>query len=344
GTVMTPPAPDVPSAPGAHGAHRAHGAPDSPGAPGIPCTCGAPVATRPRRRLRLGDRCFELADRTLIMGVVNCTPDSFFAESRRPEPDQAVRRYHEVVEQGADWVDVGGESTRPGAEPVAADEEWRRIEPVIEAARRAGHPRPLSVDTTKLAVAARALEAGAVIVNDVSALRSEPRLAQLVSRYRAGLVLMHMRGTPRTMQEDPTYADVVGEVRAALAAAVTGALDAGVAEEQILIDPGIGFGKTLAHNLEILRRLNEFSLLGRPLLIGCSRKGFIGAILDSPPAERLEGTLAAHVLAACRGAHVVRVHDVRAHVRALRVLDAVLGRTEPEAGCRGPSTLNGCAT
>jgi len=291
------------------------------------------AAPRPRYRLRLGTHAHDLPDRTLVMGIVNCTPDSFYPGGRAPEPQRAVERYHQVVAEGADWVDVGGESTRPGAAAVPAAEEWARIAPVVEAARRAGHPIPLSVDTTKYDVAARALDAGAAIVNDVSALAFEPRLADLAARYGAGLILMHMRGTPATMQQDPVYADVVGEIRARLAAAMERAAERGVAAEQIVVDPGIGFGKTLAHNLEILGRLEEFALLRRPVLIGCSRKGFIGALLDLPADERLEGTLAAHVAAVCAGASIVRVHDVRAHVRALRVLDAVRA-AQPSAAAR----------
>ena len=282
------------------------------------------AAPRPGHLLRLGARVLDLRGRTLVMGVINCTPDSFYPGGRHREPEQAVRRYHEVVEEGAHLADVGGESTRPGSEPVTAEEEWARIAPVVEAARRAGHPVPLSVDTTKYDVAARALDAGAAMLNDVSALRFEPRLADLAAHHGAGLVLMHMQGTPATMQRDPAYRDPVAEIRGELATAVSLAAARGVAAEQILVDPGIGFGKTLAHNLTLLARLNEFALLGRPILIGCSRKGFLGAILDGPPAERLEGTLAAHAAAVCAGASVVRVHDVRAHVRAMKVLDAVL--------------------
>jgi dihydropteroate synthase len=278
---------------------------------------------RPRLRLTLGDRACELGDRTRVMGIVNCTPDSFYAGSRSAGALAAVRRYHEVIEEGGDWVDVGGESTRPGAEPVPAEEEWARIAPVCEAARRAGHPIPLSVDTTKPEVAARALDAGARMVNDVGALRGDPRIAELAVRYGAALILMHMRGTPRTMQEAPRYDDVAREIRDELAAAIAVAQARGLTPEQILIDPGIGFGKTAAHNLTILDRLGELALLGRPILVGCSRKSFVGAVLDLPPEERLEGTLAAHAIAARNGAHAVRVHDVRAHVRALAVVDAI---------------------
>jgi dihydropteroate synthase len=265
-----------------------------------------------------------LGERTLVVGILNCTPDSFFAAGRASSATGAVARYHELIAEGADWIDVGGESTRPGAAAVEAAEEWRRIEPVIAAARQAGHPVPLSIDTTKSEVAARALDAGAAVINDVSALRFDPGLAALAARHDAGLILMHMRGTPRTMQENPSYGDVAGEIAAELAEAVGRAVRAGVAREQMIVDPGIGFGKTAGHNLEILRRLAEFSALGRPVLVGCSRKSFLGAVLDLPPEERLEGTLAAHAAAILAGAHLVRVHDVRAHVRMARVLDALL--------------------
>jgi len=289
-----------------------------------PAAAGRARPLRPRVTLRLNGSDLVLGERTLIVGVLNCTPDSFFAAGRSLSPEGAVARYHELIAQGADWMDVGGESTRPGAAPVDADEEWRRIAPVVSAARQAGHPVPLSIDTTKAAVAARALEAGAAIINDVSSLRCDPALASLAARHGAGLVLMHMRGTPRTMQADPRYHDVAAEIVAELAGSIARAVQEGVAREQIIVDPGIGFGKTAQHNLEILRRLAEFSVLGRPVLVGCSRKSFLGAVLDLPAEERLEGTLAAHAAAIMGGAHLVRVHDVRAHVRAVRVLDALL--------------------
>lgn len=294
-------------------------------------------AARPRRTLRLGDRLLTLGDRTLVMGIVNCTPDSFYDGGRYFGPEAAVAHYHELIDEGADWIDVGGESTRPGSDPIDAEEEWRRVSPVIMAARRAGHPVPLSIDTTKATVAERALEAGASIVNDVDAMHFDPRLGALVARARAGLVLMHMRGTPATMQRDPSYADVVGEIGAELEKAVEGACAAGVAPEQIIVDPGIGFGKTAAHNLEILRRLPELASLDRPLLIGCSRKRFIGAVLDLPPEDRLAGTVAAHIAAVLGGAHIVRVHDVRAHTAAMRLADAVLSGATWQSPAVGPA-------
>jgi dihydropteroate synthase len=285
---------------------------------------GCSLAPRPRVVLRLRGSDVQLGERTLVVGILNCTPDSFFAAGRSLASADAVARYHELVAEGADWIDVGGESTRPGAAAVDAAEEWRRIEPVVAAARQAGHPVPLSVDTSKSAVAARALDAGAAVINDVSALRFDAGIAPLVARHGAGLILMHMQGTPRTMQAEPRYGDVAAEIVTELAESVGRAVQAGVTREQIIVDPGIGFGKTASHNLEILRRLAEFSTLGRPVLIGCSRKSFLGAVLDLPAEERLEGSLAAHAAAIVGGAHLVRVHDVRAHVRMARVLDAVL--------------------
>jgi dihydropteroate synthase len=281
---------------------------------------------RPYRTLRLGDQLYELGSRTIVMGIINCTPDSFFDGGSYMTADQAIRRYHQIVEEGADWIDVGGESSRPGSDPVRDDEEWKRVQPVIEAARKADHPIPLSIDTTKYEVARRALDAGAVIINDISALGFDTRLADLAVEYGAGLIVMHMRGTPATMQLEPVYDDVVREISDELTAAVSLAMDHNVSSEQLIVDPGIGFGKTVEHNLELIRRLPEFTVLHRPLLVGCSRKSLIGAVLDLPPDERLEGTLALHAAAALGGAHIVRVHDVKAHVRALSMIDAVMGK------------------
>lgn len=279
---------------------------------------------RPNRTLRLGDHDYELGSQTLVMGIINCTPDSFFDGGSYLTAEQAIRRYHQVVAEGADWVDVGGESSRPGSDPVPEEEEWKRIKPVLAAARKANHPIPLSVDTTKYEIARRALDAGAVIINDISALGFDTRLADLAVEYGAGLIIMHIRGTPATMQNNPIYDDVVREIADDLTATVSLAMDHHLAPEQIIIDPGIGFGKTVAHNLELIRRLSEFAVLERPVLVGCSRKSLIGAVLDLPAEERLEGTLALHSAAALSGAHIVRVHDVQAHVRALKMIDAVM--------------------
>jgi dihydropteroate synthase len=279
--------------------------------------------TRRRFTLRAGGRELVLGERTAIMGIVNVTPDSFSDGGAFLDPEAAIAHGLRLAAEGADILDVGGESTRPGAAPVPADEERRRVVPVVRglAARCA---LPISVDTTKAAVARAALDAGASIVNDVSALRFDPSLGPVVAAAGAALVLMHMQGDPRTMQVEPRYDDLLGEVRGELAAALARAAAAGVDPARTLVDPGIGFGKTLAHNLELLGRLGELAGLGRPILVGPSRKSFIGKITGAPPAGRVEGTIAACCLAAARGAHAVRVHDVAAVRRALAVADAVL--------------------
>jgi dihydropteroate synthase len=257
-----------------------------------------------------------------LMGVVNVTPDSFSDGGLYLDPDAAVARGEELVAQGAEILDVGGESTRPGAEAVSAEEELARIEPVVHGL--AGKA-VISIDTSKAAVAEAALDGGAEIVNDVTALREDPEIGPLCAERDAGLVLMHMQGNPRTMQENPVYDDVVDDVKAFLAERVEAAIAAGVDEERIWLDPGIGFGKTLEHNLELLRRLGELHSLGRPLVIGTSRKSFIGKIDGSSPGDRLGGTIASSVLAAAEGADVLRVHDVAEVGQAMRVAAAVLG-------------------
>ncbi len=270
-----------------------------------------------------------------LMGVVNVTPDSFSDGGLFLEPERAIAHGRELAGQGAEVLDVGGESTRPGAEEVGTEEERSRTEPVVRGLAEAleGQGVSISIDTSKLAVAEAALDAGATIVNDVTALRGEPGIADLVAERGAGLVLMHMLGTPRTMQEDPVYVDVVDEVRAFLSERTEAALAAGVDEEKIWLDPGIGFGKTLEHNLELLRRLGEVAALGRPLVVGASRKSFIGKIDGSGVEERLGGTIAASVLAAADGAEVLRVHDVAEMAQALRVAGAILD-PGPWAGSR----------
>jgi dihydropteroate synthase len=258
-----------------------------------------------------------------LMGVVNVTPDSFSDGGLYLDPAAAIAHGRELVGAGAEILDVGGESTRPGADPVGAEEELRRVVPVIEGLR--GSSCEISVDTSKASVAAAALEAGATIVNDVTALRGDPGMAALCAERGATVVLMHMLGEPRTMQDDPRYGDVVAEVRAFLAERLEAAADAGIAEEDVWLDPGIGFGKTAAHNMELLRRLGELRELGRPLVIGTSRKSFIGRVDGSGPSERLGGTIASSVLAAAEGAEVLRVHDVAEVGQALAVTAAILG-------------------
>ncbi|MGN6556672.1 MAG: dihydropteroate synthase [Solirubrobacterales bacterium] len=260
---------------------------------------------------------------TQLMGVVNVTPDSFSDGGLYLDPEAAIAHGLELAEAGAEILDVGGESTRPGADPVSAEEELRRVVPVIRGL--SGSPPRISVDTSKAAVAAAALDAGAEIVNDVTALRGDAEMAGLCAERGVTVVLMHMLGEPRTMQEDPRYEDVVNEVKAFLAERLEAAVVAGIDEERVWLDPGIGFGKTAAHNLELLRRLSELRELGRPLVIGTSRKSFIGRIDGSPADQRLGGTIASSVLAAAEGAEVLRVHDVAEARQALTVAAAILG-------------------
>jgi dihydropteroate synthase len=273
---------------------------------------------------RVGERAFDCSERTLVMGIVNVTPDSFSDGGAFLEPDAAVRHGARLARDGADLLDVGGESTRPGSEPVSEDEERARVVPVVARLAAELPDTPISIDTRKASVAAAALDAGAAIVNDVSGGR-DPRMFELVRERGAAIVLMHMRGEPRSMQAEPVYDDVVGEVHEYLRERVEAAELADIAAERIAIDPGIGFGKDLAHNLELLRRIDAFLDLGRPVLVGPSRKRFIGTILDLPEDRRVEGTIGAAAWVAARGAHVVRVHDVLEVVRAVRVVDAIAG-------------------
>jgi dihydropteroate synthase len=258
-----------------------------------------------------------------LMGIVNVTPDSFSDGGLYLDSGAAIAHGLELVEQGAHILDIGGESTRPGAEPVGLEEELRRVVPVVEAlAQRAGTAQ-ISIDTSKAAVAQAAVAVGARLVNDVSALRADPQIAGVVADSGADCCLMHMLGEPRTMQRDPRYKDVVDDVKSFLEERLTYAVDAGIAEERILLDPGIGFGKTVEHNLALLRRLAEIVALGRPVLIGTSRKSFLGGA----PAERLPGTIATNVMALERGASVFRVHDVAPVAGALAVAAATLSPT-----------------
>lgn len=260
--------------------------------------------------------------RTALMGIVNVTPDSFSDGGRYFKPAQAISHGVRLVEEGADIIDVGGESTRPGARPVSGREEIERVIPVIRGLRRE-LSAPISVDTYKADVARAALDAGADMVNDISALRFDPAMAPLVAAEKVPVVLMHMQGTPRTMQRRPHYRDVVEEVKEFLRDRIRFAVQAGVDLERIIIDPGIGFGKGLEHNLALLRALPALADLGRPVLVGPSRKTFIGKILDVGPEERLEGSLAAAVAAVLGGASVIRTHDVKEARRAIRVADAM---------------------
>ncbi len=275
-------------------------------------------------KIECRDRVIDLGLRNHVMGILNATPDSFSDGGRFAAADQAVAHAREMAAQGADIIDIGGESTRPGAAPVPEEEELRRVIPLIE--RLSGElPVPLSIDTYKSSVARKALRAGASIVNDISGLRFSPDMANVAAEYGAAVVIMHIKGTPRNMQQNPVYADVVGEIAAYLEEGIEIAVKAGVDREKIMIDPGIGFGKTLEHNLEILNRLDEFRALGRPIVLGTSRKKFIGTVLNVPvPEERIDGTAATVALGIERGAGIVRVHDVARMTQVARMTDAIL--------------------
>jgi dihydropteroate synthase len=265
----------------------------------------------------------NLGARTHIMGILNVTPDSFSDGGLYTDREEAVRRAIEMENQGADMIDIGGESTRPGSKPVSAEEECGRVIPVIKVlAKRIN--LPISVDTSKFSVAQKALDCGAVIVNDISGLKKEPKIAKLVKRHKAAIVLMHMKGTPRTMQRAPRYTSLVSEITESLRRSVIIAKDAGISDNSIVIDPGIGFGKTVEDNLKILKRLREFKSLGYPVLVGPSRKSFIGRVLGAETEERLFGTAASVAVAIQNGADILRVHDVDQMRRVARLTDAIL--------------------
>jgi dihydropteroate synthase len=271
---------------------------------------------------RIGDRAFDCSERTLVMGILNVTPDSFSDGGRFFTPVYATRHAVQMAADGADIIDVGGESTRPGSDPVSVAEEIDRVVPVIRRIVEEAPGVPVSIDTRKAEVARAALEAGATLVNDVSA-GGDPEMFEVVRAHDAAMVLMHMKGEPKTMQVAPTYDDVVAEVHGFLRERVERAVFAGIDPERLAIDPGIGFGKELEHNLALLHRIDSLLDLGRPVLVGPSRKRFLGAILDLPEDQRDEGTAGAVAWVVARGAHVVRVHDVRTIVRVVRVLDAI---------------------
>ena len=269
-----------------------------------------------------GGGALETGRRTLVMGILNVTPDSFSDGGRFFRPDLAVQQALDMVADGADMVDVGGESTRPGSGPVTAREETRRVVPVIEELA-AQTSVPISIDTQKAPVAEAALDAGARIINDVSALRTDPDMARLAAERRVPVCLMHMQGTPKMMQKDPTYGEVVGDVIRWLGERIEFAEAAGIGRDSILVDPGFGFGKTAQHNLELLRRLHELHALGCPVLVGTSRKSTLGAVLSAEPDRRLYGTLATVACAAMSGCHVVRVHDVAPALDVVRTCEAI---------------------
>jgi dihydropteroate synthase len=265
----------------------------------------------------------DLSRRALVMGILNITPDSFSDGGRFLDPDQAIRHAKEMAAAGADVIDVGGESTRPGADPTSLEEELGRVIPVIERLSRE-IPVPISIDTYKAEVARRALDAGARWVNDISALRFDPKMSDLIAESRAPVILMHMKGTPKDMQRDPDYESVVDETVSFLNERIEFAVSAGIRREQIIIDPGIGFGKRMRDNLAILAGLDRFSSLGRPILLGTSKKSFIGHVLGLPLEERLEGTAATLAIGLMKGARIFRVHDVGHAVRVIRMAEAIL--------------------
>ena len=267
-------------------------------------------------------RSLDFSAGTLVMGIINCTPDSFYAGSRRKTTSAAIDAAREMIAQGADIIDIGGESTRPGSTFVDTQEETARVIPVIEAVREESGV-VISVDTRKAAVAEEALDAGADIVNDISALRDDPQLANVVASRGVPVILMHMLGTPKTMQKSPSYDSVVSEILAWLTERIRFAESRGITLDKIILDPGIGFGKRLEDNLQVIKEVSAFCRLGYPVLLGMSRKSFISGVLDVPPEDRLSASLAAAAYCVGQGAQILRVHDVRETVHLVRILAAI---------------------
>ena len=261
-------------------------------------------------------------DKTILLGVMNITPDSFYDGGKLDNPEAALVQAKNMLADGADWLDIGGESSRPGADPVGLEEELRRVLPVLEAL----HPlnAALSIDTYRAETARQALAQGARMVNDISALRMDPDMAAVVAEADCNCILMHMRGDPKTMQQAPEYDDVIDTICAFFEERLNYAIAQGIKEERIWLDPGFGFGKTVAHNCEILRRLAEFKRFGRPILIGTSNKSTIGAILDLPVEDRMEGTAATVAISIANGADAIRVHDVKTMARVAKMSDAIV--------------------
>jgi len=269
----------------------------------------------------------QLGPGTAIMGIINVTPDSFFDGGRYAKFDLATAYARQLAESGADLLDIGGESSRPGAETLDPAVELERVLPVVRAC--AGLGKPLSIDTYHASTAAACIAAGAVMVNDITALRGDPEMAGVIASSGVDCILMHMQGAPKTMQRDPFYKNVVDDIRAFLEQRMSYAVAQGISERRIWVDPGFGFGKTVAHNLELLRRLGEFKRLGRPVLVGTSNKSTIGAVLDAALGERDEGTAATVAVAIANGADAVRVHNVRMMARVARMTDAIYGKYHP---------------
>lgn len=265
----------------------------------------------------------DFSKKTYIMGVLNVTPDSFSDGGLYFDEKKAIQHTHRLIEEGADVIDIGGESTRPGSEPVSVEEEIRRTIPVIKAISRSVKV-PIAIDTYKAEVARQALDAGASIVNDISGLRFDPDMPKVVAEYNVPVIIMHIKGKPKDMQQNPVYEALIPEIMDYFRISIRLATKFGIPEDRIIIDPGIGFGKSFEHNLEIIKNLKEFTLLGKPIAIGVSRKAFIGKILgDVPPSERLKGTTAAVAISILNGANIVRVHDVKEMTRVAKVADAI---------------------
>jgi dihydropteroate synthase len=270
---------------------------------------------------RFGDVHYDFVSRTHIMGILNITPDSFYDGNKFFTIDQAIGHALQMEEEGADFIDIGGESTRPGSDGVSSEDELHRVIPVIE--KLTGKLGiPISIDTCKAGVAECALKAGAVIVNDISGLRFDSRMADVIANSTASVIVMHIKGTPKTMQTEPEYSDLIGEIYNYLQESIRIAEEKGI--NQIIVDPGIGFGKTVEHNLQIIKNLKQFQCFGYPVLVGPSRKSFLGKILGLPADDRLEGTAAAVAVSIMNGAHIVRVHDVRQMKRIAGIVDAVV--------------------
>jgi dihydropteroate synthase len=279
-------------------------------------------------QLQINGKDYKLGSRTWISGIINVTPDSFSDGALYLDKDKAVARGLELVSEGSDIVDIGGESTKPGSEPISVGEELSRVIPVVSALRKKTDVL-ISIDTTKSEVAEAALDAGADIINDISSLRFDPIMGHLAVRRDVPVILMHMKGTPKTMQLNPSYENVMVEVKAFLEKMLETAEAYGIKKEKIIIDPGIGFGKRFKDNLTLIKNLSSLNDLGRPILVGTSRKSFIGRILNAPPQERLEGTIASAILSILNGAHILRVHDVAPVKKALLVAEAIMNENMP---------------
>ncbi len=265
----------------------------------------------------------ENYEKTRLMGIINISPDSFYEQSRCNSTDEVLQKAEKMIREGADFLDLGAESSRPGSKPISEQEETDKLIPVISSLVKITDI-PISVDTYKPIVAKEALQAGAKIINDITGLQKTPEMADVISKFDAGVILMHMKGSPITMQKNPSYKNVIQEVKEFLEQSVKISKEAGIFSDQIAIDPGIGFGKKQKHNLEILSKLEKFIELGKPILIGVSRKSFIGNILNLPPERRLEGSLAASVIGITKGASIVRTHDVKETRNAIKVAEAII--------------------